>query len=92
MLPQRTWNAGDEYWALWIRAEDRRYFPMFEGRVVAVKGHVIELSSGSWRYVDEGLAFASLAAARSFVVAHPYAPRSPYRDGDDGVDSAETPG
>ena len=93
MLPRRVWKPGDEYWALWIRAEDRRYFPMFEGRVVAVNGDVLELSSGSWRFVDEGFAFASLTAARSFIDAHPFASSfSPLEDENHDQKGSSRPG
>ena len=71
----RNWRPGDEYWALWIRDEDSHYFPMFEGHVVSVRNGILRLSTGSWRYGDEHLAFQSVQEARSFAVSHPIAPR-----------------
>jgi hypothetical protein len=71
MSPERKWKRGDEYWALWIGGEDDHYFARFEGHVIKVHENIVWLSSGSWRYRNEGLPFKSQRAARAFIDRHP---------------------
>jgi hypothetical protein len=53
---------------------------MFEGHVLGVEENVIRLSTGTWRYHDESLAFTSLLEAICFIEAHPMArPAEPVR-------------
>lgn len=54
---------------------------MFEGHVSVIDAAVVRLSTGTWRYHDEGLAFTSLADAQAFVASQPSAaPFSPATD------------
>lgn len=70
-MPQRCWRVGDDYWALWIEGDHQRYFPVREGTVTRVESDVVRLSTGSWRYIDEGLPFLSRASAVAFIERHP---------------------
>ena len=67
MQPNRSWKAGDEYWALWISAEDGHYFPVCEGIVVGADARIVQLAGGAWRYVQEGLPFTSREAAMRYI-------------------------
>jgi len=71
MKPRRDWKIGDDYWALCIRGDQQRYFPVFQGTVTRVERDTIRLSTGSWRYIDEGLPFLSQASAVAFIEQHP---------------------
>jgi hypothetical protein len=84
MLRNRTWRRGDSYWELWARLDTNRFFPMCVGVVEAVENCVIRLQ-GTWRYIDEGLAFACRADAELYASQHapnrsePEPPRSAVR-------------
>ncbi len=68
--PKRSWEPGDEYWALWLNASDDRYFAHFEGIVLRVADGVIRFAGygRKWRFVDEGLAFGSREAAKRYAM------------------------
>jgi hypothetical protein len=70
MQPRRSWQLGDEYWALWLHGDHGRHFPVFEGHVTRVGERTVGLSTGTWRYVDEGLPFNSRAEADAFIEKH----------------------
>src|SRR4051812_21048867 len=67
MEPKRNWQRGDVYWALWIDANRKCYFPVFEGTVAWQEDNIVRFACGGWRFVHEGLAFASREEAQCYA-------------------------
>ena len=91
MQPRRKWQAGDEYWSLWISAEDGHRFTVCEGVVTAADECLVQLAGGSWRYVQEGTPFASREEAVAYIArlssGDTQPPESGVRDISKGVDN-----
>lgn len=69
MSPAHKWQNGDTYWELVVHPAEDRFSPSCAGTVDFVDGKVIYLY-GTWRYVDEGWAFPSHAAAKAYADQH----------------------